>query len=154
MMENERQIRDLARLAAFIDGEGCIGVYKRAVTSRGTLYRLQVQIANTDPKLMVWLKHTFGGRVKPGKFRGNKLNRKYDWIVQGPLAAYLLYECIPYFVLKGDQALLAISFQPSRRGKNYGRAGMPPALRSSFEFCSRTIRGMKMRNQIASEMIQ
>jgi hypothetical protein len=117
---------DWARLAAFIDGEGCIRVSSRT----GYLGRdrrnmcLQINISNTDPRLPQWLKETFGGGVYL-RDHNHKLNVKwancFSWIVSTHHARVILERCLPYFVIKRDQAEIAIAFQKTMQGKGRSR---------------------------------
>ena len=59
---------DYARLAAYIDGEGCITICVAHGNSHGrpwpneSLY-LNVSVHNTDPRLIDWCAERWGGRV-------------------------------------------------------------------------------------------
>jgi hypothetical protein len=134
-------VQDWARLAAFIDGEGCISIYRNnAGTKKGRWHSLRVSITNTDPRLMVWLKRFGVGTVKINNPSGRR--RRYDWSVSGFVAMEILLRCIPNFVMKGDQALLAISFQGAH--KRWGRAGIPAGHIRTFEFCCDAIARIKI----------
>ena len=96
---------DLARLAAYIDGEGHIrisGPGKRWTDHIG------LRIANTDYKLHVWLKGTFGGYISVVRGRCQHYKKCWSWNASGNLSYALLKACIPYFIMKLDQAEIAI----------------------------------------------
>lgn len=109
---------DWARLAAFIDGEGHIRIHEHYTTHARkhgwgpTLY-VHVLISNTDPRLMVWLREVFGGAVNPN--RGFKVGRPWKpdfrWTIASRFAAMILGGCLPYFILKKEQAEIALAFQ-------------------------------------------
>lgn len=109
---------DLARLAAYIDGEGNIFIkpYGKARKSGG--YYLQLNIVNTDPRLMIWLKKTFGANWRLRKQKKAKPHHKdsYLWIAIGSKAAELLRACYPYLVIKKEQADVALAFQATLKG--------------------------------------
>lgn len=100
-----------ARLAAFIDGEGSIGIR----TSRRN-HCISVVVSNTDARLLVWAKNTFHvGTISirnfrnPGedqKYRHNKIG--YAWEVQARAAQWLLEGCFPFFIIKQDQAQICL----------------------------------------------
>lgn len=119
-MTNQFKIEDLARLAAYIDGEGHISIEavgKRKLPS----YRMQITVANTDLRLMVWLKSTFGGEYRD-KCLTKKGRRAWYWYMSAGKASDLLALCLPYFIMKRDQAEIAITFQAEvLNGKSKGR---------------------------------
>lgn len=124
---------DWARLAAYIDGEGCIriaGVKGATPYSRRVLY-IEVTVTNTDLRLTAWLKATFGGSVYISKQHKN--NPKYSpaaaWVTGSRHAALLLEYCLPYFIIKREQADVALAFQRTIiTDRRYGRTGRPIEL--------------------------
>lgn len=126
---------DWARLAAYIDSEGCIAISKMVNKSRygtgrmWTNYQVMVQLVNTDPRLNVWLgRFDVNASYKTRPNSSSKFSNAlplHTWIVRGWSAHYILTNCLPYFVLKLDQAELALSFQDSKR--SYGRGHPVPA---------------------------
>ena len=118
---------DWARLAAYIDGEGCISLLygnfrNRSGTSKKYL-AVRVAIANTDARLLIWLRETFGGCIQCCE--SNRRSRTgrvvFTWTQGSAKAIRLLTECLPYFVIKKDQAELAIAFHElmPRRGQRH-----------------------------------
>lgn len=101
------QQMDWVRLAAFIDGEGTICM----ASAKGGYWRLQVQISNTNPVLMDWLKSTFLGNVSP--IRPAKKNHKpaFIWAVASAHAEEVVRGCEPYLLLKKEQALLGLAYR-------------------------------------------
>jgi hypothetical protein len=97
---------DLARLAAYIDGEGHISI---ARVGRRLTHKMQVHITNTDVRLVVWLKDTFGGEYR---VKGETVSKRrvWYWYVGSSLANSLLRQCLPYFIMKRDQAEIAIAY--------------------------------------------
>lgn len=108
---------DWARLSAYIDGEGCIGisaqVHKPPFEGRGRYDYIKITVANTDPRLSVWLLRNFGGhtsqRLPDAKW--NRWKTCTNWIIGSANAAEILQRCLPYFIIKREQAELAIAFQ-------------------------------------------
>jgi hypothetical protein len=115
-----RQVRevDWARLAAYIDGEGYIGIkchkpYK-ANRENSIRYYALVTIVNTDARLLVWLKETFGvGAIShqepKAKWVGHRT--RYRWDVTYTQAEWLLQGALDYFVIKREQADLCLSIR-------------------------------------------
>ena len=118
------QVREIewAKLAAFIDGEGCIYIncQKSKQLAVSPRHFLSVVITNTGTPLMVWLKSTFGGSVFAVR-SSSKLSKKplYRWQVNEVLAECILQRCLPYFTLKRAQAEVGLAF---RALKKAGRA--------------------------------
>lgn len=143
---NPTQI-DWARLAAFIDGEGCIGSYGTGKNRAGG-YRTQnvrVIICNCDARLMTWLKEKFGGCVSQSKPTSGKTgviwSAQFRWYLTGKSAASVLVGCLPYFVMKRDQAELGIAIQKLTRSPG----GMGPGSKLSDSI-------VEERNRISNEL--
>lgn len=107
-----------AQMAAFIDGEGSILINTQKHKSTvATGFYLRVTIANTDVRLPVWLKEHFGGTYSDSNtekyYEGKNWKRAYHWGASSHRAAWILHHCMPYFVMKADQAQLGISLQES-----------------------------------------
>ena len=125
-MEQRRQPTrgDWIRLAAFVDGEGMIdiheGVPKIRVRPTPNLF-LRVVILNTDPRLPLWCKGTFGGSVLPGG-RPRKASHRptFVWAVSARQAARVVRGCLPHLLLKREQAEVALAFY-----ETIGRHGKP-----------------------------
>lgn len=110
---------DWARLAAFIDGEGCIYISTpNRKSGKGTC--LYVGVTNTDPRLVSWLGNTFGGVVygNPHKKNTNvKWSLAYKWVIASRQAVPILERCMPYFVIKKEQAEIGLAHQSLVRCK-------------------------------------
>lgn len=103
---------ELAMLAAFIDGEGYIQLRERIAP--GKCYTIPfVAITNCDLRLMKWLKDTFGGCVCSNHYKNfnPKWNESFAWRIEGQYAVSVLEKCLPYFIIKGDQAKVLIAHQ-------------------------------------------
>jgi hypothetical protein len=105
---------DWAMLAAYIDGEGCILINKNKTATRyGFNLYLRIVVSNTDPRLPKWCRDRFGGVIHI-KYRA-KLRPThrpaYSWTANCSVAANVLRGCLPYFVIKREEAELALAFQ-------------------------------------------
>jgi len=71
--------RKLAYTAGIIDGEGCTGILKckESRNRTGYSYRLEIVVANTDKRLVNWLKTTYGGHLHA--LKQNKIKHKPFW---------------------------------------------------------------------------
>lgn len=144
---------DWARLAAYIDGEGCIRIAatNRKQSPRREILYLEVTITNTDLRLTAWLKATFGGSVYLSKpnYGKAKWAPAAAWVVSTRHAAALLEYCLAYFIIKRDQAEVALAFQstilPDRR---YGMKGRPQSIidrQQQFREQLQTLKGTSSR---------
>lgn len=127
---------DWARLAAYIDGEGhiCIAqqVHKAPFEGRGRYGYVSVVVCNTDVRLSDWFKVTFGGHVVmrglygPNTGRQQRWREMYNWQISNGRAAELLQKCLPHFLIKREQAEIAIAFQATC--KRSGVKGTPEPM--------------------------
>ena len=97
-------------LAAFIDGEGTIGI-RRAVTTKGTYTHNQyISLTNTDVRLMEWAVELFGGKMpKPQRDKRSNYKDKYTWYLGGSESYQIIKAICPYLILKREQANNAIT---------------------------------------------
>ncbi len=111
---------DWARLAAYIDGEGSINFSPRQSRVPGQSMTLmgRVDVTNTDIRLIQWCANTFGmgwrGKPhSPGKRSGKEQNWKpcYHATSTSFRAAWLMHNCLPWFILKRAQASILIEHQ-------------------------------------------
>ena len=108
-----------AKLAAFIDGEGSIYITilkHRDPAVRAMRYnQLVVSVTNTDPRLPLWCRDTFGC----GSINKNRGNEKKDrgwknglsWRVYSKQAEWVIQNCLPHFVIKREQAEIALAYR-------------------------------------------
>ena len=117
---------DIARLAAYIDGEGTI--YINVVNGlRGGMktpqYMLSLIITNTDPRFMNWLKEKFDGSVYHVKYEKCKhLGTKpiMRWQLNERMASVVLSRCVPYMIMKKPQAEIGLAFMLLKRSRKIG----------------------------------
>lgn len=100
---------DWARLAAFIDGEGTIRIAKHLSGSHRGGWSSRIVISNTDILLISWLKNTFGGYVYNVKPKNKKNKPSFQWIFSSKIESILI-RCLPYFIVKREQAEIALAF--------------------------------------------
>lgn len=101
---------DWARLAAFIDGEGTIGLNPRR-TKDSPIFCARVQITNTDPRLPVWLYDNFGFAVTIGNRKSDRWKDCYWSSAHGYRACWVLRNCLPWLLLKKEQAEIVLKHQ-------------------------------------------
>lgn len=100
------------RAAAFIDGEGTIGI-RKSIDKRwsGSInYTLAVAVTNTDERLAHWLHQTFGGNFYHEELKNPKHKRKFIWSIHNKPAEEFLMRIYPYLLLKRRQAQTAFFY--------------------------------------------
>ena len=96
---------DIAYLAAIIDGEGCINISSRM--AKGGIrpsFRLELIIANNYRPMLAHLRVLWGGSIHETR-RGH-----YQLRFGARDTAQALKLCLPYFLVKGIQAKIALDF--------------------------------------------
>ena len=92
-------------MAAFIDGEGCI----RAKARTGRAAFPYLHVTNTDARLMNWLLDTFGGTVSTHRPANGRYRTRYDWQAKQSSLREILTQCLPFLLLKREQAEVALA---------------------------------------------
>lgn len=113
--EYERTLPDevavYAYLAAMIDGEGSISIIRSKDRGKGFFrYRLSLYVTNISQPLMDWLVGHFSGSV----FNSIRPSGKnvMTWRAKDISVDLILRRCLPYMIVKREQALLALTFRP------------------------------------------
>lgn len=118
---------DVARLAAFIDGEGSIFINQRnrlVGRMKSPNFALNMVITNTHVGFINWLKQTFDGSVYFVKYEKCKhLGKKQiiRWQVNEHMAEVILRRCLPYMLIKREQAELALLFRATKNVASNGK---------------------------------
>lgn len=104
-------------LAALIDGEGCISIYRRLQKTRKyaeTDYWMmnhRLSVYNTNEKLMKWLISNFGGVYYTKSRRSDIHKVEYDWRPKGAKnLERMLLGVLPYLVIKKEQATILLEY--------------------------------------------
>ncbi len=107
-----------ARVAAYIDGEGCLS-RKKWRRKDGTLVVIPtLWITNTAVKLIEWFQDRFGGYVSAVDQRFN-WKTAYRWILEGLPALELVQRCTKWFIVKVEQVKWYVRY---RVGKGLTRS--------------------------------
>ena len=117
---------DLAYIAGFTDGEGYIGI----VRNQGL--RLFIQITNTKPEVLYWMKELFGGSIHKGQYKSESdprfFNAKptYKWTIVSRQAETFLEAIQPYLRIKSELCQFALDFQVTKLWGEYNSKNPPP----------------------------
>jgi hypothetical protein len=93
---------DLAYAAGYLDGEGCF---------QWNGHTVSVQVDNTYPHTLMWLKRMFGGSVCRLNRKDEKCRTTYRYRIFGFGAASLCEKVIPYLQEKVEQAKILIKIR-------------------------------------------
>lgn len=100
---------ELAYLAGFIDGEGCLNIRKNPN------WVIRVQVYNTKPSVIYWIRDSFGGRVWMKEHPADKnWKSSYTYEATAKIAYLLLKAVFPFLRLKKEQAEMLIRFQEEK----------------------------------------
>jgi hypothetical protein len=108
---------DWARLAAYIDGEGCIRIDLQNPSKGNNFtsrHMLELRVYGCDLELILWCKNTFGGgNIKPVRKKNPKPHWKQEhvWYIGGLNAETVLRNCLPFFIVKRKQAMVALALR-------------------------------------------
>lgn len=109
----------LKMMAAFVDGEGSIGIYRSLRKGKYT-YAQHLQIINTDIRLIEWLVENFGGSFPKVMNMGDNHKDAYHWTINGYNSYKILKKIRPYLLLKQEQADNAIELYKKVSKWKYG----------------------------------
>lgn len=101
---------DWIRLAAFIDGEGSICIKRsRYSDTKKLCHLLRIEVVNTDIRLPRWCHEKFGGHFMAKK--KNTPKPIYMWSVSAKKAEEIIKGCFEHFLIKREQAEIALAFR-------------------------------------------
>ena len=99
-------------IAGLVDGEGCIGVYKRNYYKENwsPRYSAYVAITNTNYAVLDWVQSLYGGSLSKKK-RYYKIHKQgYVLQIRDSELKVFLKDILPYLRIKERQAKLVIKF--------------------------------------------
>lgn len=98
----------LAWAAGFVDGEGCIHIQYRKPSRT---HYLKLTVPQLNPAPLHILQSLFGGSVRPKSGRETQYRRLWIWEAAAKQAHDAIVEMRPFFVVKADEADVAVEFQ-------------------------------------------
>jgi hypothetical protein len=125
--------KDWVRLAAFIDGEGTILLNRFSVKHRNRKSMwVRVAVVNTDARMVKWIASVFGGPVT--SYSRARYNERviWRWQVSCKQAEQILRGCLEHFIIKKEQAELALQFQDTLGGPGLPVSAETIAFRESL----------------------
>lgn len=135
---------DLAWAAGFIDGEGCIRIAKTNTRDKiSKRYSLMITAPQTDSRPIYKLQKMFGGTIT--EYDKGIYKKQWCWKVAAHASENVLNHLLPYFVVKGEQAQIALEFQ-SVMNANQSRKRRTPERLELMEMYYIKIKELKKVN--------
>ena len=108
-------MRSFRYLACAIDTEGSIHVSRGSEGGRYLVPR--VTVANTNLRWLQLLRKQFGGRIQRMYFESKEKNHKSGYFLyfRLPEVKQLLPKCLPYLIIKKQQAKLLLALMSIRK---------------------------------------
>ena len=118
-MSNIMTETELAYIAGFVDGEGCISVYRR---SNGITYVPSLSISNTNLEVLQYINGLLGGVGYFIEMKSHNPKWKTAWKLRfdSKKCGEVLKPLLPYVRVKHQQmemALILIDFQSGKNGQ-------------------------------------
>ena len=99
-----------AYMAGMIDGDGCIQAASRK--DGDCQYRVEIHVIQKDLRIIDFLYGHFEGSVGVvSRKHTSGIKHYFRWMISGPRVIEILKGCLPYLVLKKEQAELGIKLQ-------------------------------------------
>jgi hypothetical protein len=99
---------DWARLAAWIDGEGCFTIANMNQADPRKQRSARIVVSQSDPRLINWLVSNWGGHVH--KFMGVNMHC-FNWTMTGYGVDEIIKHTRPFFIIKGEQADIILAYR-------------------------------------------
>lgn len=143
---------ELAYIAAFMDGEGTIGVKKfvRPENTFGYCYTPYLSASNTDPLIPTWLFSIFGGRLRERPSKEPNTRLLYCWEVSAKAAVAAVIMIRPFLRMKCAQADILISEFRERKYVG-GRKAYAPEYWEYLEEVYQRLRKLNRRGRQLDE---
>lgn len=111
-------------VAGTIDSDGCIGTQKN---TNCKTYRPYLVVIQKDMKLIEYLYSNFGGSVNiVSRKRVDNIDFYIRWMVVNQRCVNILKKCLPYLIVKKEQAILAVRMvEEAKCGKQKGFRRIP-----------------------------
>ena len=108
---------DIAYMAGFFDGEGCISIC--CSSSRWRELSLKCQVGQCNRWILELFKFRFGGSIRLQKKESVQHHDYWMWHISSGKAADFLKVIEPCLYLKRAEAKIAIEFQSHKRACNH-----------------------------------
>lgn len=125
-MRIEPKKTDLAYVAGFVDGEGCICIPARHWKTKSSPGYLRLLVVNTDRRPLVFIRKVMGGNIYSGGKARPRRKPCFRWQVDRVKAIEALQLLLPYFHAKKERAVLAMRFQKLQLSKGRKRWARTP----------------------------
>lgn len=98
----------IAYLGGLIDGEGTVSLRRKI----GNHFNIEVYITSSNKPMLEWVRRVFGGKIYTYNRKGDTTRLpQHKWHIHSRGAEDLLKMVLPYLIIKGEHARLAIEFR-------------------------------------------
>ena len=106
---------------------------------------------------MLWCKRIFGG------FTTNEVDKRirktsklamFQWRTHSKDAKWILENCLPYFIIKREQAEIALAMFETFPKRKYGKKGVPADVIAHRDALRQELKGLKNTVPSIEEVIQ
>ena len=144
--------QDLAYIAGFFDGEGCIRIAKSIQYGKkirpAPSYTLQCKVTNTNLLVLEYMQDLFGGSIYLNN-KNRKENHKpcYCWYMYNDVAMDFLVQVKDFLKLKFTEAEYAIAFQRFNSQYHNNRTRRPSGELATMDEVYKILKAAKTGGQ-------
>jgi len=127
--------QETAYLAGILDGEGALFMEKVTRDRIRPSYFPRISVSQKDKRLCLWLQKRLGGSI-----HDNRTSGTFQWHCPVSGIKKMLECCLPYFVMKKQQALHIIAMRDSierYKGHRYGTGKIRPVPDAEYAYRTR-----------------
>ena len=136
---------EIAYLAGFFDGEGCVQI---VAPHRTSLFLLQLSVNNTRREVLSIFRKRWGGSIVGPHNRGLNHKPAFTWKVDARHAEKVLRDLFPFLILKRRQAEVGLKFRELFQSDNI----LPRGNADPKKFYKKRFRIMKKRERMYHHM--
>lgn len=124
----EYSIAQIAYLAGIIDGEGSIyiGNFSSNPKTGAPYFQTNIQVTNTEKRLIDWLFASFGGLISkrtPRQTPKNSTKQAWTWTASGERVTHLCELILPYLTIKTRQAEIMLEMRKTYTNERHAKKG-------------------------------
>ena len=133
---------DKSYIAGFLDGDGCIGIY-RVKRRRGASWHYMLQVIFVQSRIdkawvLNYIHELYGGFIVNTGAQKRNPNCNPSWALRlsGNGAGILIKDCIDFMIVRSKQAELALQFLEFREknnGQRFGRVKLTEGVIMEYE---------------------
>ena len=134
-------------LAGLIDGEGTVSIRRKT----GNHFNIELYITSTNKPMLDWVVRVFKGTIYTYQRKNDTVRLpSHKWHVHGKQAENILRKVLPYLIIKGKHARLAIEFRERmNRDTSWHRE-----FANKVKFIQKTTTYTEPKHQVTQDQLQ